>query len=366
MHMGKTAYLVLENGKTFRGETFGAEKELTGEVVFSTSMTGYLETLTDPSYWGQFVVQTFPQIGNYGVISADLESDMIGPKAYIVKQWCQAPSNFRSEGSLDTFFEDRDIVGLCGIDTRALTRILRESGVMNGIITSDPAKVDLAALKAHKTKGAVRAVSTKHRYTVGDPEAKLKLAMIDFGLKKSIYQELTRRGAKVVVCPCTTTAQEIREMNVDGVVLSSGAGDPEEDAEFLSNVKEISELKLPTFAICLGHLLLAKARGCEVEKMKYGHRGENQPVKNMETGRVYITAQSHGYAVVSDSIASHGGKELYKNVNDGSCEGIRYSDIPALSVQFHPEACGGPEDTHMMFDEFFTMLQSASQSVKGE
>lgn len=354
--MSKVAYLVLENGKTFQGETFGAEQELIGEVVFCTSMTGYLETLTDPSYFGQFVVQTFPAIGNYGVISEDFESSMIGPKAYIVKHWCQAPSNFRSEGSLDAFFKERGVVGLCGIDTRALTRMIREKGVMNGCITYDPATVDMEALQSYKVTGAIPAVSTKHRYAEGPTDAKIKLALLDFGLKNGIRENLLDRGARVTVCPYTTTAQDIQSMGVDGVVLSSGAGDPEEDPALIARIKEISDLGLPTFAICLGHLLLAKARGCELEKMKYGHRGENQPVKNLETGRVYITAQGHGCGVVSSTIEAHGGKELYRNVNDGSCEGIRYQDIPAFSVQFHPEACGGPEDTVALFDEFFSML----------
>lgn len=358
--MGKTAYLVLENGKTFCGESFGAEGEMTAEVVFTTGMTGYLETLTDRSYWGQIVVQTFPLIGNYGVIPSDFESDVIGPCAYIVKNWCQAPSNFRSEGSLDTFFKERGIIGLSGIDTRTLTKIIREKGVMNGMITTAPARADLKAIGAYKVRGAVKASSTKERYVVG-PEggaaAKKKIALLDFGLKKNIYRELVARGAQVTVCPCGTTAEEIRALGVDGIMLSNGPGDPAENTEIIANLTEIMGLGIPMFGICLGHQLLALANGFRTEKLKYGHRGANQPVKNTETGRVYISSQNHGYAVVSASIDPDKAKELFVNVNDGTCEGIEYRNAPAFSVQFHPEACGGPLDTRALFDRFFDMME---------
>lgn len=356
--MGKTGYLVLENGKIFRGERFGAEGEMTAEVVFTTGMTGYLETLTDRSYWGQMVVQTFPLIGNYGVIPADFESDAIGPSAYIVKHWCQAPSNFRSEGSLDTFFKERGVIGLSGVDTRTLTKIIREAGVMNGAITGDPAAVDFEALKAYRVTGAVKASSTKERYVVSPVgEVNKKIALLDFGLKKNIYRELVKRGAEVTVCPCTTTAQEIAAMGVDGIMLSNGPGDPAENVEIIANLREICKLGIPLFGICLGHQLLALAHGFQTEKLKYGHRGANQPVKNLETGRVYISSQNHGYAVVSGSIDGKTAKELFVNVNDGTCEGIRYLDCPAFSVQFHPEACGGPLDTQELFDQFFAMMK---------
>ena len=220
-----TAWLVLENGRTFQGRRFGARGERMAEVVFTTGMSGYLETLSDPSFWGQIVVQTFPLIGNYGVIPADFESDMVGPGGYIVKHWCQAPSNFRSEGSLDAFFQDRGLVALEGIDTRTVTKIIREKGVMNGVITDDPASVDLAALSTYRAQGAVRAVSTKEKYVVGPENPKKRLALMDYGLKKNIWRELTDRGAQVTVCPCTTTAEEIAAMNVDGVMLSNGPGD---------------------------------------------------------------------------------------------------------------------------------------------
>ncbi len=356
--MGKTGYLVLENGKVFRGQRFGAAGEVMAEVVFTTGMTGYLETLTDRSFYGQAVVQTFPLIGNYGVIPADFESDSIGPKGYIVKHWCQAPSNFRSEGSLDTFFQERGVTALSGIDTRALTKLIREKGVMNGMITDDPQSVDMEALKAYRVEGAVKATSTKEFYTVKpEGEVKKKLALIDYGMKRNILRELVKRGAQVTVCPCSVTAPEIAEMGVDGIMLTNGPGDPAENTEAIANLKEICELKKPMFGICLGHQLLALAHGAGRMKLKYGHRGENQPVKNLETGRVYVTSQNHGYAIVADSLDAKIGQELYRNVNDGTCEGMRYFEHPAFSVQFHPEACGGPLDTEELFDEFFNMMR---------
>ena len=356
VQMGNKAYLVLENGRVFKGTRFGAQEELTAEVVFTTGMTGYLEALTDRSYWGQIVVQTFPLIGNYGVIPADFESDIIGPKGYIVKSWCQAPSNFRSEGSLDAFFKERGLTALWGIDTRTLTKIIREKGVMNGMITDDPEKADLSAIAAYKVQGAVRATSTKERRVEGPENYKYKIALMDYGMKESIWKELAQRGARVHICPCTTTAEEIAALEVDGVMLSNGPGDPSENVELIGELQRICELRKPTFGICLGHQLMALAHGCRTEKLKYGHRGENQPVKNLETGRVYISSQNHGYAVVSESIDPKWGRELYRNVNDGTCEGVRYTHMPAFTVQFHPEACGGPLDTRMLFDEFFAML----------
>lgn len=361
--MGKTGYLVLENGKMFKGERFGSDGEIIAEVVFTTGMTGYLETLTDPSYWGQIVVQTFPLIGNYGVIPSDFESSMIGPRAYIVKQWCQAPSNFRSEGDLDTFFKEKGVTGLSGIDTRTLTKTIREAGVMNGIITSDPDHVNFEALKSYRVTGAVEAVSTKGAYTVSPVGGyKKRAALLDFGLKRNIVRELNDRGVQVVVCPFSTTAREIKALDVNGIMLSNGPGDPAENITVIENLKEICKLGLPIFGICLGHQLMALAHGFRTEKLKYGHRGANQPVKNLETGRVYVSSQNHGYAVVSESIDGHTAKELWKNVNDGTCEGVRYLDCRAFTTQFHPEACGGPLDTGWLFDDFLQMMDAA----KGE
>lgn len=355
-YMGKTAYLVLENGKVFRGRRFGAGGEVMAEVVFTTGMSGYLETITDVSYWGQIVVQTFPLIGNYGVIPADFESGMVGPKGYIVKHWCQAPSNFRSEGSLDAFFKDRGLTALEGIDTRTLTKLIREKGVMNGMITDDPNSVSLDELRAYRVQGAVRAASTKERYVVGQENTGKRIALMDYGMKMNIARELAARGAQVIVCPCDTKAEELAALEIDGIMLSNGPGDPADNVDLIANLKEIRSLKKPMFGICLGHQLMALSHGCTTKKLKYGHRGENQPVKNLETGRVYITSQNHGYAVVGESIDPAWGRELYRNVNDGTCEGVRYTDCPAFTTQFHPEACAGPLDTEGLFDEFTAML----------
>jgi carbamoyl-phosphate synthase small subunit len=350
------AYLVLENGKVFSGESFGAGGEVTAEVVFTTGMTGYLETLTDKSYHGQIVVQTFPLIGNYGVIPPDFEGQMIGPSAYIVKEWCQVPSNFRSEGDLDTFFKKRNVVGLYGIDTRALTKIIRESGVMNGSIVTDPKNADMQKIKAYKVEKAVEAVSTPERYEVKCENPKYHVCLLDFGLKQNIVRELVKRGAEVTVCPYNTDADEIKRLNPNGIMLSNGPGDPKDNPEVIENLKTIMNLGIPIFGICLGHQLLALANGFKTKKLKYGHRGANQPVKDTETGRVYVSSQNHGYAVLSDSIDRFTAEEYFVNVNDGTCEGIKYRDIPAYTVQFHPEASGGPMDSNWLFDKFFSNM----------
>ena len=355
--MGKTAYLVLENGKVFQGEYFGKVGDVIAEVVFTTGMTGYLETLTDKSYYGHMIVQTFPLIGNYGLIPQDFESDRVAARAYIVKDWCQAPSNFRSEGSIDTFLKQKDIVAIKGVDTRTLTKIIRESGTMNGMITDDPAKADLEKIKAYRVTDAVNSVSTKEIYEQGDPNAKYHVALMDFGMKENISRKLQALGARVTVCPCLTSADELRRLKVDGVMLSNGPGDPAENKEVIANVKEILEAGLPIFGICLGHQVLALANGFQTHKLKYGHRGGNQPVKELDTGRVYISSQNHGYAVVPESLDPAIARETFVNVNDGSNEGVAYKNYKAFSVQFHPEACGGPQDTAILFDQFFSMME---------
>ncbi|MFI3326533.1 MAG: carbamoyl phosphate synthase small subunit [Clostridia bacterium] len=351
------AYLVLENGTTFCGEAFGMDGEVTAEVVFATGMTGYLETLTDKSYFGQIVVQTFPLIGNYGVIPADFESNSIGPKAYIVKEWCQVPSNFRNEGDLDTFFKNRGVIGLCGIDTRTLTKTIREKGVMNGAIVTDPSHACFDKIHAYSVTDAVKSVSVKEKYIVTEENPSCHIALMDFGLKLNIARELAKRGAKVTVCPHTTTADELKAMGVDGIMLSNGPGDPKENVEVIENIKEMVKIGIPVFGICLGHQLLALAHDFDTSKLKYGHRGGNQPVKDMETGRVYISSQNHGYAVESSSINEEIAKEYFVNVNDKTCEGVSYNCGHVFSVQFHPEACGGPRDTSWLFDKFIGMIK---------
>lgn len=354
--MGNKAYLVLENGKVFCGESFGAAGEVTAEVVFTTGMTGYLETLTDKSYFGQIVVQTFPLIGNYGVIPSDFEGKIIGPCGYIVKEWCQSPSNFRSEGDLDTFFKERGVIGLCGIDTRALTKVIRESGVMNGMITTELTHVDMDKIHSYRVTNAVESTSVTEMTRRENPEKTCTVALMDYGYKENIRRELEKRGAEVIVCPYNTTADELKALNIDGVMLSNGPGDPADNIEVIENLKKIMNMGKPLFGICLGHQLLALANGFKTEKLKYGHRGTNQPVQNLETGRVYISSQNHGYAVVPSTIDPEIADEYFNNVNDRTCEGVRYKKIPAFSVQFHPEACGGPRDTAFLFDKFFEMM----------
>ena len=352
------AYLVLENGKIFEGTPFGVRREVVAEVVFATGMTGYLETLTDKSYYGQMVAQTFPLIGNYGVIPADFEGNRIGPCAYIVKNWCRTPSNFRSEGDLDTFFKDIGVVGLCGSDTRSLTKTIRESGVMNGMITYSLTDVNLEKIRNYRVRDAVPAVSVPEMYTEGPENARYHVALMDYGMKENIKRELIRRGCRVTVCPHDTKADAIAALQADGVMLSNGPGDPADNTEIIENLRRILDLNLPTFGICLGHQLLALANGFTTCKLKYGHRGANQPVKNLETGRIYISSQNHGYAVVSGSINPDLAQEWFRNVNDGTCEGIRYRNHPAFSVQFHPEACGGPQDTELLFEAFIERMEA--------
>ena len=363
--MSQTAYLVLENGMIFEGSYFGAQREVIGEIVFTTGMTGYLETLTDPSYYGQIVLQTFPLIGNYGVIPSDFESSSVHASAYIVKHWCQEPSNFRSEGDLDTFFKQQNIVGLHGIDTRALTKVIRENGVMNGKITSHlPVDTDTSALRSYKVVDAVKSVSRTSMTHEKVENPKYKVALFDFGLKENIHRKLLQRDCEVFILPHNTTAKEIAELNLDGIMLSNGPGDPSENTEVIDNLKEIIKLNIPTFGICLGHQLLALAHDFQTEKLKYGHRGGNQPVKHVLTGKVYITSQNHGYAVVSNSIDSQVAKQLFYNVNDKTCEGIIYKNMPIFSVQFHPEACSGPLDTAFLFDTFIENMEGRKNAIK--
>ena len=349
-------YLVLENGNVFEGEAFGASGEVISEIVFTTAMTGYLETLTDKSYKSQAVVQTFPLIGNYGVIPSDFEGSNIGPSGYIVKEWCQTPSNFRAEGDLDTFLKERGVVGLCGIDTRALTKMLRENGVMNGVITDDPESVDFEALKAYRVTNAMASVSVKAVEKFENPNKKCTVAVIDYGMLKSVRTKLEQFGAEVIVCPYNTTAKELSAMQVDGIVLSDGPGDPMENSEVIENLKEIMALGIPMFGMGMGHELLALANGFKTEKLTCGHRGSSQPVKDLTTGRVYVTTQNHGYAVVSDSICGEIAEEYFVNVNDKTCEGIRYTTIPAFTVQFMPDASHGFTGTTFLFEKFFAML----------
>lgn len=357
--MSRKAYLILENGTVFEGKSFGAEKETMGELVFTTAMTGYLETLTDPSYFGQVVIQTFPLIGNYGVIPSDFESKVPSLKGYIVREWCQAPSNFRCEGDLDTFLKESDIPGICGIDTRALTRIVREYGVLNCKITYSGEVTDelLAEIKAYKIEQAVESTTIKATEEFKAENGNLNVVLMDFGAKHNIGRDLNHRGCNVTVVPAHTTAEEIIALNPEGIMLSNGPGDPAENTSIINEIKKLCEYKIPTFGICLGHQLLALSQGAKTEKLKYGHRGANQPVKYLDSGRVYITSQNHGYAVVGDTLPKEAAVS-FVNGNDNTCEGVKYTNMPAFSVQFHPEACGGPQDTSFLFDSFVDMMKS--------
>lgn len=355
-NQGEKAYLMLADGQIFEGRSFGAKGTVIGEVVFTTGLTGYQETLTDPSYYGQIVTQTFPLIGNYGVNHEDNESSRSYVSGYIVREWCNAPSNFRMEGNINDFLAQHNIIGIHNIDTRRLTRIIREVGVMNGVITTEDvyARKDelLAQIKAYEIKDAVKNVTNSETITYSGDAPKYKVALFDFGYKRNIRQELVNRGCEVVVVPADTKADAIKAMNPDGIMFSNGPGDPSENVEIIENIKEIEKLGIPIFGICLGHQLMALANGGKTEKLKYGHRGANQPVIDLESGLTYVTSQNHGYAVVGESISPEIGCVSHVNANDKTCEGIRYKKINAFTVQFHPEAHGGPLDTAYLFDEF--------------
>ncbi len=350
--MDKKVYLTLQNGRVFEGYSFGAEREAVGELVFTTGMTAYIETLTDPSYFGQIVMQTFPLIGNYGVISADFESRKSWVTAYIVREYCEKPSNFRSEGKIDDFLKGQGIPGIYGVDTREITRIVREAGVMNAAITFKPLK-DLSALQSYKIQNAVEAVTSGETVVLGEGGSPT-VVLYDFGAKGNIERELIKRGCRVVVVPAHCTAEEALAHSPDGIMLANGPGDPAENVSIIENIKKLVGKK-PIFGICLGHQLFALAMGGKTRKMKYGHRGANQPVKQLSTGRVFISSQNHGYEVVSDSLPV--GQISFVNGNDGTCEGMDYPEVNAFTVQFHPEACGGPHDANYLFDEFVARMK---------
>ena len=345
-------YLTLENGRQFTGYAFGAQKEVVGELVFTTGMTGYIETLTDPSYYGQIVTQTFPLIGNYGMIEADTESKKPWVTAYIVREKCDEPSNFRCGGTIDDYLKKQGIPGIYGIDTRELTKIVREAGVMNAAITKKPLK-DLDEVRAYTIKDAVKSVTCDEIEYLGDPNG-IKVAVWDFGAKRNIMRELAKRGCYCMKVPSYYTAEQILALEPQGLMLTNGPGDPSENTEVIANIKKLAG-KLPIFGICLGHQLFALAMGGRTKKMKYGHRGSNQPVKNLDTGRVYISSQNHGYEVISSSV--EGGKLSFVNANDGTCEGVEYPELNAYTVQFHPEACGGPMDASFLFDKFILNIK---------
>ncbi len=356
------AWLVLADGQIFKGNSFGETGTVIGEVVFTTSMTGYQETLTDPSYYGQIVTQTFPLIGNYGINSQDNESDKSYVSGYIVREWCNTPSNFRCEETIDQFLKQQHIIGLYHIDTRRLTRTLREAGVMNGAITTENPETNLSSLleqiNSYSVTNAVESVTNPVMKTYSPAcSAAYRVVLFDFGYKRNIRQELVKRNCEVIVVPAETTADTIRNLNPDGIMLSNGPGNPAENVQIIENLKEISQLNIPTFGICLGHQLMALAHGARTEKLKYGHRGANQPVIDLQSGKTYVTSQNHGYAVVGESLNPEIAEVSHINANDRTCEGVRYRNTNAFTVQFHPEAHGGPLDTDYLFDEFISRMQ---------
>lgn len=357
------AFLVLANGKKYEGTIFGAISDTVGELVFTTGMTGCVESLTDPSYYGQIVIFTFPQFGNYGICDTDMESNGIHVRGVVVREFCPNPSNFRCDETVDEFLKRHNIVGISGIDTRELTQMLRDDGVINAAITTDP-DFDYKTLAAFRVEGSVEATSTKEPYTIApEGEAKYSVALMDYGAKGSIADNLVKRGCRVTVLPYNTSAEEVMALSPDGIMLSNGPGDPADNVEVIENLKKLFG-KAPMFGICLGHQMMALAAGATTEKLKFGHRGANQPVKDLETGRVYITCQNHGYAVNVESLKRIGAELRYVNVNDGTCEGVDYPELNAFSMQFHPEAHGGPRDCEEAFDRFINMMEETKNASR--
>jgi carbamoyl-phosphate synthase small subunit len=374
------AFLILEDGNVFTGKSIGSTRDMISEIVFNTSMTGYLEVLTDPSYAGQAVVMTYPLIGNYGICYEDMESKKPWVDGYIVREIARRPSNFRSEDSIDTFLTEKDIPGISGIDTRALTKILREKGTMNGMITTNEKFIledVIKKLKSHQVTKVVEKVTCKekktyyakefvptdadnarsglkiHPYRKGD----FKVALLDYGSKDNIKDCLLKRGCDVTIYPALTKAEEILAENPDGIMLSNGPGDPKECVEIIEEIKKMYTSNVPIFAICLGHQLMALANGGDTKKLKYGHRGANHPVKDLKSGRVYISSQNHGYVVEDGSMRDAVAEKSFINANDGTIEGYHYLGKNIFTVQFHPEACAGPQDSEFLFDEFIQMME---------
>ena len=396
------AFLILEDGTVFEGTHIGADREIISEIVFNTSMAGYLEVLTDPSYAGQAVCMTYPLIGNYGICKDDMESLKPWPDGFIVHELSRIPSNFRCDMTIQQFLEENQVPGIAGIDTRALTKILREKGTMNGMITTNE-NYDFAQiqprLKAYTTGKVVERVTCKEKYVV-KPTLKLeengplsgaarfdkdsyekgvreprptlvkelngtglKVALMDFGAKANIAHSLAERGCEVTVFPALTPAEEIIAMQPDGIMLSNGPGDPKECTSIIEEIKKLYATDIPIFAICLGHQLMALANGCDTHKMKYGHRGGNHPVKDLATGRVYISSQNHGYVVDTDKLDSKVAVPAFINVNDGTNEGLAYTGKNIFTVQYHPEACPGPQDSRYLFDRFIRMMKGENYNA---
>ena len=352
------AFLILEDGTVFTGTSIGSTKEVVSEIVFNTSMTGYLEVLTDPSYAGQAVVMTYPLIGNYGICYEDMESDRPWLDAFIVRELSRLPSNFRSQDTIQNFLLKYDIPGIAGIATRALTKILREKGTMNGCITTNEnynMEEIQAKLAAYTTGKVVEKVTCKEKYVLEGEGP--KVALLDLGAKRNIARNLNKRGFEVPGYPALTTAEEILAAKPDGIMLSNGPGDPKGCVTIIEEIKKLYDSDVPIFAICLGHQLMALANGADTYKMKYGHRGGNHPVRDLSTGRVYISSQNHGYVVDTEHLDPKIAVPAFENVNDGTNEGLAYTGKNIFTVQYHPEACPGPQDSGYLFDRFMKMME---------
>ncbi|MGA7678132.1 MAG: glutamine-hydrolyzing carbamoyl-phosphate synthase small subunit [Dehalococcoidia bacterium] len=367
--MGKRAFLALEDGSIYEGYSFGAEDTTYGEVVFNTSMAGYQEMLTDPSYAGQILVLTYPLIGNYGVNDAYFESKQVQVRGLAVREHCPVPSHWQSTGSLPEFLQTHGVSGISGVDSRALTRRLRSSGVMMGILTSEmtleEALRELNALPRYDSIDFVKQVASDKKYKWKSTSEHVApthhIVIIDMGLKYNIARILTRLGCLVTVVPCTMGVKEILNLRPDGVVLSPGPGDPALLDYMTETVKELMHQK-PVMGICLGHQLIGTALGARTFKLKFGHRGGNHPVHDLASGRVYITTQNHGYAVDADSLK--GGLEVSQiNLNDGTVEGLCHKELPVISIQYHSEGSPGPQDNVYLFDRFLEMVKGQSTNA---
>ncbi|MEJ2057290.1 MAG: glutamine-hydrolyzing carbamoyl-phosphate synthase small subunit [Desulfofustis sp.] len=371
------AIIALEDGTTFEGRSFTGSGEAVGEIVFNTSMSGYQEILTDPSYTGQIVTMTYPLIGNYGVNSEDMESLAVHPKAFLVKEYQARPSNFRSTGPLADFLKEFDVLGIEGFDTRALVKHIRTAGAMKGIVSTEDLDPGSLVHRAKAWSGLigqdmVKRVSCSEPYTWFDNKplpgtefkpvcsaSDLKIVAFDFGIKFNQIRIFEERGCRVQVVPATTDARTVLEMNPDGIFLSNGPGDPEGVENVVDTIGELLGKK-PIFGICLGHQMLGLAYGGSTYKLKFGHRGGNQPVKDLESGKVEITAQNHGFCVDMKTLDPEQVELTHINLNDNSCEGMKHKKYQAFSVQYHPEHAPGPHDAEYLFDRFIDMIRNQS------
>lgn len=356
-------YLVLEDGSSYEGEGFGYDQFRIGELVFNTSMTGYQEILTDNSYCGQIVMMTYPLIGNYGINNDDNESVEPAVFGFVVKDCCEAPSNFRCKETLDAYLKRVKIPGIYGLDTRAITRKIRSLGTLKASFCSTEEEIPALAeslKQADFLHDQVARVSTKNVYPI--PGRGKKVVLMDFGVKLSILRELSRRGCDLIVVPYDTTAEEIMAFHPDGVMLSNGPGDPADLTGVIETIRELIP-QTTIFGICLGCQLIALAGGAKTYKLKFGHRGANHPVKNLETGKVEITSQNHGFAVDIDSLNNTRLEMTHQALNDGSCEGVKHLDYPCFAVQYHPEANAGPQDSRYLFDVFMTLMEGGEQDA---